>query len=218
MATRIQSRGDTAANWTAANPVLADREIGLETDTNRLKVGDGGTAWNSLGYFEYANPSLTNLTATTADITTLSADTADIGTLSADTIYSGSTNLYDIFATSEAGSDQHPYDVTAAASDETTDITTGTNKVKFLAAQTFTLTGVTATLSTSGSTDSVVDVNLNGSSVLSSPITIPSGNFYSAATSSTSAITRYDTFAVDIDTAGTGAKGLKVILLGYYSV
>jgi hypothetical protein len=41
---------NTLAAWVAANTVLADRQIGVETDTLRLKVGDGTTAWNSLGY------------------------------------------------------------------------------------------------------------------------------------------------------------------------
>lgn len=50
MATRIQLRRDTAANWTAANPVLASGEVGVELDTKGLKVGDGSTAWNSLAY------------------------------------------------------------------------------------------------------------------------------------------------------------------------
>lgn len=50
MANRIQSRGDTAANWTSSNPTLAAREIGIETDTRKTKVGDGVTAWNSLPY------------------------------------------------------------------------------------------------------------------------------------------------------------------------
>lgn len=47
----IKLRGDTAANWTATNPVLADRQVGLETDTQQFKVGDGATAWSSLTYW-----------------------------------------------------------------------------------------------------------------------------------------------------------------------
>lgn len=43
-------RRDTAANWTAANPVLSLGEPGLETDTRLVKYGDGTTAWNSLAY------------------------------------------------------------------------------------------------------------------------------------------------------------------------
>ena len=50
MATRIQIRRDTAANWTAQNPTLAAGEFGFETDTNKLKCGDGSTAWTSLVY------------------------------------------------------------------------------------------------------------------------------------------------------------------------
>lgn len=50
MTTRIQLRGDTAANWASSNPVLAAREMALEMDTQRFKVGDGTTVWNSLSY------------------------------------------------------------------------------------------------------------------------------------------------------------------------
>lgn len=50
MATRIQIRRDTSANWEANNPVLALGEPGLETDTFIIKYGDGSTAWNSLPY------------------------------------------------------------------------------------------------------------------------------------------------------------------------
>ena len=52
-----QIRNATAAAWTAANPTLALGEMGYETDTGRLKIGDAvgdplvGTAWNSLPYF-----------------------------------------------------------------------------------------------------------------------------------------------------------------------
>lgn len=50
MADIIQLRRDTAANWVTANPVLADGEIGIETDTKKRKCGNGTTAWNSLPY------------------------------------------------------------------------------------------------------------------------------------------------------------------------
>jgi hypothetical protein len=50
MPSKIQIRRDTAVNWTAANPVLALAEPGLEIDTNLIKYGNGVTAWNSLPY------------------------------------------------------------------------------------------------------------------------------------------------------------------------
>ena len=43
-------RGDTAARWEQFNPVLADRELVLETDTNQFKIGDGITPYNDLPY------------------------------------------------------------------------------------------------------------------------------------------------------------------------
>ena len=50
MAVKIQYRRGTAAEWTSANPTLADGEPGYERDTGKFKVGDGATAWTSLAY------------------------------------------------------------------------------------------------------------------------------------------------------------------------
>jgi hypothetical protein len=49
--TRIRLRRDTAANWTAANPVLGNGEVGLESDTRNFKVGNGSSAWAALDYY-----------------------------------------------------------------------------------------------------------------------------------------------------------------------
>lgn len=48
---RLRLRRDTAANWTAANPVLLNGEVGIETDTRRFKVGNGTLGWSSLSYY-----------------------------------------------------------------------------------------------------------------------------------------------------------------------
>ena len=48
--TTIQLRRDTSTNWSAVNPILANGEVGIETDTRKQKFGDGSTAWNSLAY------------------------------------------------------------------------------------------------------------------------------------------------------------------------
>lgn len=50
MASRIQLRRDMAANWAQVDPVLAAGEVGIETDTRRLKIGDGLSAWSQLSY------------------------------------------------------------------------------------------------------------------------------------------------------------------------
>jgi hypothetical protein len=50
MAVQIQLRNDTEAAWTAADPILAQGEMGLETDTRRFKIGDGTNNWSDLDY------------------------------------------------------------------------------------------------------------------------------------------------------------------------
>ena len=55
MATRMQQRRGTAAQWISTNagagPVLNAGEIGWESDTNKFKIGDGVNNWTSLDYF-----------------------------------------------------------------------------------------------------------------------------------------------------------------------
>lgn len=48
--TRIQLKHGLAAKWTEKNPVLLAGEIGIETDTLKMKVGDGTSNWSALGY------------------------------------------------------------------------------------------------------------------------------------------------------------------------
>jgi hypothetical protein len=50
MAVQIQFRNDTAANWTSADPILAQGELGLETDTGSFKIGNGIDVWSDLSY------------------------------------------------------------------------------------------------------------------------------------------------------------------------
>ena len=56
---KIQSRIDTSGNWSNKNPVLLAGEIGIESDTFRLKAGDGSTSWNNLPYLR--GPAETNV-------------------------------------------------------------------------------------------------------------------------------------------------------------
>ena len=47
---QFQFRRGTSSEWSSANPVLAAGEMGIETNTNLFKVGNGSTAWNALPY------------------------------------------------------------------------------------------------------------------------------------------------------------------------
>jgi len=75
MADLIQIRRDTASNWTSANTVLAQGELGAETDTSKIKIGDGSTAWSSLGYLIDAGGYITATSTNTLSNKTLAATT-----------------------------------------------------------------------------------------------------------------------------------------------
>lgn len=47
---RIQLRNDTAKNWNTQNPVLLKGEMGVETDTGKIKIGNGDDHWTALKY------------------------------------------------------------------------------------------------------------------------------------------------------------------------
>lgn len=46
----IQLRRGTKSEWASVNPTLAAGEFGFETDTGRLKIGNGSNSWDGLDY------------------------------------------------------------------------------------------------------------------------------------------------------------------------
>lgn len=71
---KIRPRSGTASQWSSANPVLKEREIGYEipdggvgTGKVKLKMGDGVTNWNNLPYAQVIPDIVDN--ATTNDST-----------------------------------------------------------------------------------------------------------------------------------------------------
>lgn len=50
MPIQVQLRRGTTTQWSTANPTLAAGELGVDTTLTKFKVGNGSTAWNSLGY------------------------------------------------------------------------------------------------------------------------------------------------------------------------
>jgi len=60
MAVKIQLRRGTTSQWTS-NIVLSAGEVGVNTETKQIKVGDGSTTWGALPYF--ASGTITSVTA-----------------------------------------------------------------------------------------------------------------------------------------------------------
>jgi hypothetical protein len=50
MAVQIQFRRGTASEWATVDPVLAVAEMGIETDTDLFKIGNGVDTWTELDY------------------------------------------------------------------------------------------------------------------------------------------------------------------------
>lgn len=112
--------------------------------------------------------------------------------------------------------------LTLAVSDETTALTTGTNKITFRMPYAMTVSAVRASLSTAQTSGSIltVDINESGSTILSTKLTIDntektSTTAATAAVISDSSLADDAEITIDIDQVGDGtAKGLKVTLIG----
>jgi hypothetical protein len=78
MAIKIQARRGTAAQWTSSNPTLSAGEFGFESDTLKLKIGNGSTAWTSLAYTGLTPTEInTAISEAVADVIDLSPSTLD---------------------------------------------------------------------------------------------------------------------------------------------
>lgn len=110
--------------------------------------------------------------------------------------------------------------LTIACSDESTAITTGTAKITFRMPYAMTLTAVRANVNTASSSGVItIDINENGSSILGTKLTIDANEKTSTTASSSATISDSNLsddaeITVDFDTAGTGAKGVKITLIG----
>jgi len=119
-----------------------------------------------------------------------------------------------------------PQSIIVAASDETTAITTGTAKTTWRMPYPFQVLGVKASLTTAGGTSgtTTIDINDDGTSILSTKITIDYGELTSetAATPPVIATTGYtilpdSSMTIDVDAVSGGGTeaGLKVEIIGY---
>ena len=198
MASIIQLRGGTASAWTTANPTLAQKEMGIETDTNKIKLGDGATAWTSLGYFETGEVTLaasqvfTNKTITFADNTLTGVQAAD-----ADTTKNDVANTFTAVQT--FGKSVVETKVAMAAAE--IDLATGNYFTKTISGI---ITLTVANTAASGSVSAFVLELTNGGSAA---VTFFSGVTWAAATAPTLTAAGVDTLAFFTSDGGTTWRG-----------
>jgi hypothetical protein len=118
------------------------------------------------------------------------------------------------YVDNQVGGVEIPYDLSFAISDETTQITTGTSVVTLFVPRDFTAEDVKFSLSVSGSTPSTVDIKVNGTTILTSALTLTSGNRVVSQSITPIALDEDDIITVDITAAGTGASGAKIYIKG----
>ena len=68
--TTIKFRRDTSANWTSVNPIPAQGEPCYETDTGKLKIGNGSDSYTTLPYVSDGGSGGAIIDDTTATTTT----------------------------------------------------------------------------------------------------------------------------------------------------
>lgn len=85
---RIQLWGKTKEDWTNENPILRLNEMGIETDTNRFKFGDGSTKWSALSYWDQGLPSLGFISTSNINksISLYASDSSDNSTITNNSI------------------------------------------------------------------------------------------------------------------------------------
>lgn len=135
--TTLKIRRDVSSNWTSVNPILNEGEIGIETDTLKVKLGDGGH-WNSI--INYINTVPSDLNSTLGDYVLISDINNSVAGLD------GNQNLLIpndsiIFE----GATDNAYELTLKATDPTAD-------------RTLVLPDIDGTIATEGYVDSIISV------------------------------------------------------------
>lgn len=75
--TRFVLKNDTDANWGSNNPVLLKGEIGIATDVNKIKIGDGTKKWSELKYTGLSPEEVGDIVSSAADNVYTAEATAD---------------------------------------------------------------------------------------------------------------------------------------------
>lgn len=230
-----------ASNTTIGRPgagdISVEGNIVYRAGGTDVPLADGGTGaslsdpnadrlmfWDdSAGATAYLTPAAP-LTITTTTIDCDASTTSADGCVELATTAEAAAQTDTARAVTPQGLAFKPESLCVAASDETTNLTTGTAKVTFRMPYAFTVTDIRGSLSTvaTGASLLTVDVNEGGTTILSTRLTFDA----SESTTTTAATPRVISdssladdaqMTIDIDQIGntTPGRGLKVCLIGH---
>lgn len=150
MPVKIQVRRGTSEEWSSINPVLLEGEQGLETDSNKIKIGNGNLSWNDLPYLSTYTSSSAVFSSSVSWTGILDKPNLIIGiSLSGNTIGSGSVILNN-FTNSEVSINTKT-NFAESASSINSSLITGTSLPSSIVNSNLTNTGILNNLTVSGS-------------------------------------------------------------------
>jgi hypothetical protein len=179
MAYKIQLRRDSATNWTTANTVLSQGEIGLETNTGKIKIGDGSSGWGQIGYFANVSPFLT--TANVAEITNLYFTNARVNAtvtpmLTTANVIETNANLY--FTTTRVNATVQPFLTTANVIETSGNLYFSNTRVLAALYNANLILGNVSTVTVSSTsinnTGNIISSAVSGNLILTSPVSTTS--------------------------------------------
>ena len=218
MASKLQLRRGTEAEWAVADPILADGEVGFATDTKAIKVGDGVSVWSILGWTTEA--ALIDDTLTIGSINTWSIDR--IKTEITDVNYVHPTTDGNLHVPEISTTNEGKFLIAGANGDMSWQVT----PVDILVTDNIgvTVQGYDAATTIQGNTfnsaDELVQLDVNGKLPVldgSALINLPSGPFIKYVTSDVTAVSNeylivHDTSAITITLPATPSEGDKVYI------
>ena len=235
LASAVDIRGATGAAGAGSGDLLSTNNLSdlTNTTTARTNLGLGSAAVRADTYFALAShthvanditdASLTGKALLTASDPTAARATLSLGSaaLSASTDFAAASHNHVASNITDPENLKVQESFIFALSDETTTITAGTSKLTFRMPYAFTVTAVRSSVNTVSSSGLVtVDINESGVSILSTKLSIDASE-KTSVTAATAAVISDSSLAddaeitFDIDAAGTGAKGLKVVIIGH---
>lgn len=196
MANIIQLRRGYAAEWSSINPIIADGELCVESDTEKFKIGNGIDRWNDLAY----------ATGQKGD----KGDTGAAGTNGIDGI-NGTNGIDGKDGKDGVNGAMGGTQLGVSRLNVMGVLSPRVGITRWYPSRTITLININANVGMSATNQILIDVKKNGISILQNPIAIAPNNYKSSTLSNLNiSVGTMDYITIDIISASGGGQNLNV--------